>query len=113
MAAQHCPAASLRMDLKAGGEDAWCWPARARRAPSRLPDLLLAVGDDSRLIAAPVTRDLAHAFPGLCLIALTGSRDLAGQRGQPLNVGDHVPMGLVTPRLTILTRLSTVRGPSR
>ena len=31
------------------------------------PIHMLVVGDDSRHIAAPVTRDLSYAFPRLCL----------------------------------------------
>ena len=41
------------------------------------PIHLLVVGDDSRSIAAPVTRDLANAFPGLCLDRVDGIGDLA------------------------------------
>lgn len=59
------------------------------------PIHMLVVGDDSRSIAAPVTRDLAHAFPGLCLDRIDGIEDLAGYEAS-LNVGDHVLMGLVT-----------------
>lgn len=59
------------------------------------PIHLLVVGDNSRSIAAPVTRDLADAFPGLCLDRVEGVADLADY-GASLRVGDHVLMGLVT-----------------
>ena len=59
------------------------------------PIHLLVCGDDSRSIAAPVTRDLAHAFPGLCLDRVDGIEDLAAYDAS-LNPGDHVLMGLVT-----------------
>jgi len=41
------------------------------------PIHMLVVGDDSRHIAAPVTRDLSHAFPYLCLDRVDGVEDLA------------------------------------
>ena len=59
------------------------------------PIHMLVVGDDSRSIAAPVTRDLAHAFPGLCLDRIDGIEDLSGYEAS-LRPGDHVLMGLVT-----------------
>ena len=72
-----------RTDVRSGGHRAG------------YPIHMLVVGDDSRSIAAPVTRDLAHAFPGLCLDRIDGIEDLAGYEAS-LNVGDHVLMGLVT-----------------
>ena len=76
-----------RTDVRAGGHRAG------------YPIHMLVVGDDSRSIAAPVTRDLAHAFPGLCLDRIDGIEDLAGYEAS-LNVGDHVLMGLVTSEVT-------------
>ena len=72
-----------RTDVRSGGHRAG------------YPIHMLVVGDDSRSIAAPVTRDLAHAFPCLCLDRIDGIEDLAGYEAS-LNVGDHVLMGLVT-----------------
>ena len=59
------------------------------------PIHMLVVGDDSRHIAGPVTRDLAHAFPRLCLDRVDGIGDLAAYEAS-LRPGDHVLMGLVT-----------------
>ena len=72
-----------RTDVRSGGHRAG------------YPIHMLVVGDDSRSIAAPVTRDLAHAFPGLCLDRIDGIEDLAGYEAS-LKPGDHVLMGLVT-----------------
>ena len=72
-----------RTDVRSGGHRAG------------YPIHLLVVGDDSRSIAAPVTRDLAHAFPGLCLDRIDGIEDLSGYEAS-LNPGDHVLMGLAT-----------------
>ena len=72
-----------RTDVRSGGHRAG------------YPIHMLVVGNDSRSIAAPVTRDLAYAFPGLCLDRIDGIEDLAGYEAS-LNVGDHVLMGLVT-----------------
>lgn len=72
-----------RTDVRAGGHRAG------------YPIHMLVVGDDSRSIAAPVTRDLAHAFPGLCLDRIDGIEDLAAYEAS-LKPGDHVLMGLVT-----------------
>lgn len=72
-----------RTDVRSGGHRAG------------YPIHMLVVGDDSRSIAAPVTRDLAHAFPSLCLDRIDGIEDLAGYEAS-LKPGDHVLMGLVT-----------------
>ena len=72
-----------RTDVRSGGHRAG------------YPIHMLVVGDDSRSIAAPVTRDLAHAFPGLCLDRIDGIEDLSGYEAS-LKPGDHVLMGLVT-----------------
>ena len=72
-----------RTDVRSGGHRAG------------YPIHMLVVGNDSRSIAAPVTRDLAYAFPGLCLDRIDGIEDLVGYEAS-LNVGDHVLMGLVT-----------------
>ena len=72
-----------RTDVRSGGHRAG------------YPIHMLVVGDDSRSIAAPVTRDLAHAFPGLCLDRIDGIDDLSGYEVS-LKPGDHVLMGLVT-----------------
>ena len=72
-----------RTDVRSGGHRAG------------YPIHMLVVGDDSRSIAAPVTRDLAHAFPGLCLDRIDGIEDLAGYEAG-LKSGEHVLMGLVT-----------------
>ena len=66
-----------RTDVRAGGHRAG------------YPIHMLVVGDDSRSIAAPVTRDLAHAFPGLCLDRIDGIEDLASYEAS-LKPGDHV-----------------------
>ena len=68
------------------------------------PIHLLVCGDDSRSIAAPVTRDLAHAFPGLCLDRIDGIEDLAAYDAS-LNPGDHVLMGLVTSEVADIDAL--------
>ena len=68
------------------------------------PIHLLVCGDDSRAIAAPVTRDLAHAFPGLCLDRVDGIEDLAAYDAS-LNPGDHVLMGLVTSEVADIDAL--------
>ena len=65
-----------RTDVRAGGHRAG------------YPIHMLVVGDDSRSIAAPVTRDLAHAFPGLCLDRIDGIEDLASYEAS-LKPGDH------------------------
>ena len=75
------------------------------------PIHLLVVGDDSRSIAAPVTRDLANAFPGLCLDRVDGMADLA-EYGASLRAGDHVLMGLVTSEVgdidALIDRAATI-----
>ena len=72
-----------RTDVRSGGHRAG------------YPIHMLVVGDDSRHIAAPVTRDLAHAFPGLCLDRVDGVEDMGAYEAS-LRPGDHVLMGLVT-----------------
>ena len=72
-----------RTDVRAGGHR------------TGYPIHMLVVGDNSRAIAAPVTRDLAHAFPGLCLDRIDGREDLTAYE-VGLKPGDHVLMGLVT-----------------
>ena len=72
-----------RTDVRSGGHRAG------------YPIHMLVVGDDSRSIAAPVTRDLAHAFPGLCLDRIDGIEDLGGDAAR-LQPGDHVVPGLGT-----------------
>ena len=68
------------------------------------PIHMLVVGDDSRHIAAPVTRDLSHAFPGLCLDRVDGVEDLAAYEAS-LRPGDHVLMGLVTSEVSNIDAL--------
>ena len=68
------------------------------------PIHMLVVGDDSRSIAAPVTRDLAHAFPGLCLDRVDGISDLVAYEAG-LRPGDHVLMGLVTSEVPDIDEL--------
>ena len=68
------------------------------------PIHMLVVGDDSRHIAAPVTRDLAHAFPGLCLDRVDGISDLVAYEAG-LRPGDHVLMGLVTSEVPDIDEL--------
>ena len=68
------------------------------------PIHMLVVGDDSRHIAAPVTRDLSHAFPCLCLDRVDGVEDLAAYEAS-LRPGDHVLMGLVTSEVSDIDAL--------
>ena len=68
------------------------------------PIHMLVVGDDSRHIAAPVTRDLSHAFPCLCLDRVDGVEDLAAYEAS-LRPGDHVLMGLVTSEVSNIDAL--------
>ena len=70
------------------------------------PIHMLVVGDDSRHIAGPVTRDLAHAFPRLCLDRVDGIGDLAAYEAS-LRPGDHVLMGLVTSEVGDIDALIT------
>ena len=81
-----------RTDVRSGGHRAG------------YPIHLLVCGDDSRSIAAPVTRDLAHAFPGLCLDRIDGIEDLSGYEAS-LKPGDHVLMGLVTSEVADIDAL--------
>ena len=81
-----------RTDVRSGGHRAG------------YPIHMLVVGDDSRSIAAPVTRDLAHAFPGLCLDRVDGISDLVAYEAG-LRPGDHVLMGLVTSEVPDIDEL--------
>ena len=84
-----------RTDVRSGGHRAG------------YPIHLLVVGDDSRSIAAPVTRDLANAFPGLCLDRVDGIGDLA-EYGANLRAGAHVLMGLATSVSTSAAEIAIV-----
>ena len=81
-----------RTDVRSGGHRAG------------YPIHMLVVGDDSRHIAAPVTRDLSHAFPCLCLDRVDGVEDLAAYEAS-LRPGDHVLMGLVTSEVSDIDAL--------
>ena len=85
--AQEDASVMARTDVRCGGHRAG------------YPIHMLVIGDDSRHIAAPVTRDLSHAFPRLCLDRVDGIGDLAAYEAS-LRPGDHVLMGLVTSEVS-------------
>ena len=85
--AQEDASVMARTDVRCGGHRAG------------YPIHMLVVGDDSRHIAAPVTRDLSHAFPRLCLDRVDGIGDLAAYEAS-LRPGDHVLIGLVTSEVS-------------
>ena len=56
---------------------------------------VLVVGDNSRQIAAPLTRDLTQSFPNLCFDRIKDLNDL-GVFLEDLGDDDHVVLGVAT-----------------
>ncbi|WP_084402918.1 ATP-binding protein [Schaalia suimastitidis] len=56
---------------------------------------VLVIGDDSKDIARALTRDMAQAFPNLCLDHIDNAADIADYNAS-LGPADHVVLGLIT-----------------